>query len=345
MTTVPNTPRDILSAPAVVDELDGALQCLHSNSLAALDPQRQTSGDESNSSRRLPSIPSTEAAEQDHGLAEDANEPLLSQCDHNTPGGHSQPPQQPLPHESVSQHRVASHTADGNITDDGDSDSCGDSSDDSDGANDGDDDDYDDDRGSSDTDDKDGGYSKKRAIDSSPSTSHSDSGHVDGPAEGNAKEIPARSHKRQKVTHDRASTLHRLDATRRSAGRLSRSPERSQAATMPSPPASNGLSETESDKGSDCSKASTASFGEWLLQNATLKCVTVDGVNTYQLQFQGAPMHSCSRRRERRAHTLAKTSKIYRKPRNETRGRRCGLCKQVGHNARTCRGDAETACT
>lgn len=55
---------------------------------------------------------------------------------------------------------------------------------------------------------------KKPAIDRSPSTSNFDSGHADGPADGNAEEKLARTHKRQKSTRDRASTtLSRLNST------------------------------------------------------------------------------------------------------------------------------------
>ena len=32
-----------------------------------------------------------------------------------------------------------------------------------------------------------------------------------------------------------------------------------------------------------------------------------------------------------------------RKPRDETKGRRCGVCGKAGHNARTCQIDLETS--
>lgn len=312
MATVVDTPRASLLGSEVLDHLSASIQRLASLTCVTTSvPPGQGSRDGLDSSRRSPGT-STEIAVPDHGQIEGASESLTRQGDNHEPDA-ADLPRPTAPHGSASQNDSVSTDGHGKTTVDGDSDSCGDSSNDSDGGNDGDDDDYDDDGSSNDTDNEDGDYNKKRAIDRSPSVSRFDSGHVDSPADGNAEKKPARSCKRQKVTHDRASTLRRLSAMPRSAGRLSRSRGRSQTAAMPSPPASHNLSETESDKGSDCSSASTASFGEWLLHNAALKCVTIDGVATYQLQFQRAPMHSCSRWRERRAHTLAKKSKRGRK--------------------------------
>ncbi|KAJ6781682.1 hypothetical protein PWT90_07762 [Aphanocladium album] len=106
-----------------------------------------------------------------------------------------------------------------------------DGSSDSDGGND-DDDNYEDDDGSSSDTDR----SEKRAIDRLPSASSPESGHPDDPVDENTEEKPARSHKRQKVTNDRArTTLPRLNSMPRSAGRLSRSPEPPQAATTGRP--------------------------------------------------------------------------------------------------------------
>ncbi|PMB65163.1 hypothetical protein BM221_008519 [Beauveria bassiana] len=80
---------------------------------------------------------------------------------------------------------------------------------------------------------------------------------------------------------------------------------------MLSPQASHSLSESESDKGSDCSKASTASFGEWQLQNAAVKCLTIDGVPTYQLQFQRMQTHSSSQQ-SRRLRKAASSGRVGR---------------------------------
>lgn len=336
--TVPNTPRALSLGPEVDDHLRAPVQ--RSPSLTSLTTSvvsRQGPRDGLDSSRRSPGTCTTGPAEQDHGRAEDASEPLSSECDNHEPGGPAKLSRRTQPHGSAIWDDSASIDGDGDgkTAEDGDSDS----SDDSDGGNDGDDDDYGDDGSSSDADGEDGGYSKKRGMDRSSSASSLGSSHADGHADDNVEEKPARSHKRQKVARDRVSMmLPHLNSMPRSAGGLSRSRKRPQTASMPSPPASYGLSETESDKGSDCSKASTASFGEWLLQNATLKRVTIDGVDTYQLQFQRAPMHSGSRRQAKQPHFLAERSRGGRKPRNETKRRRCGLCKQAGHNARTCQG-------
>ncbi len=349
ITTVPNTPRALPLGSAVDDHLSAPVQRTTSPTFLTTSVlARQGPRDRLDSSRRSPGTCTTEVAEQVHGQAEDANRLFSGYCVNHEPSGPAELPRQTQPPESASQNDSASIDGGGNTANDGDRDSCSDRSSDSDGGNDGDDDNHDDDGSSSDTDSEDGGYIKKRGIERLHSVSSFDSGHADGPADGpadgNAEEKPVRSHKRQKVTHDRANvTLPRQNSMPRSAGRLSRSPDRPQTASMPSPPASHSLSETESDEGSDCSTASTASFGEWLLQNAALKCVTIDGVDTYQLQFQRAPMHSCSRQRERRSHMLVKKSKGGRKRRNETKGRRCGVCKQAGHNARTCQGGIGTA--
>ncbi|KAM3437220.1 hypothetical protein MY4824_003918 [Beauveria thailandica] len=268
MTTVVNISRASPSGSEVLDHSSASIQRSPSPTFVTTSvPPGQGSRDGLDSSRHSPGT-STEIAAPGHGQMEGASEPLTRQGDNHELGA-ADLPRPTTPHGSASQNDSVSTDGDGKTDADGDSDSCGDSSNnssnDSDGGNDGDDDDYDDDGGSSDTDDEDGDNSDKRATDRSPSASRSDSGHIDGPADGNAEEKPARSCKRQKVTHDRASALRSLNAMPRSAGRLSRSRGRSQTAAMPSPPASHNLSEMESDKGSDCSSASTASFSEWLL--------------------------------------------------------------------------------
>ncbi|KAM3554148.1 hypothetical protein MY1884_006295 [Beauveria asiatica] len=265
-------PHGTLPGLEVDDDMNGALQ--HSTPpvplITSVSP-RQEPRDGLKSIPCSPSLSAAEVAERDHGQVEDANESVSSHCDHHEADDRAELPRQTQPHESASQNVLASNDADGHTTDvgdcdssrDADSDSSGDSDggSDGDGDGDGDNDDYDDDGGSSDTDGEDGGYNKKRAIDRSPSASSFDRGHTDGPADGNAEEKPARSHKRQKVTHDRASMrLPRLNSMPRFAGRLSRSPERPQTATMPSPPASDSLSETESDQGSDYIPASASAF-------------------------------------------------------------------------------------
>ncbi|KAH8720998.1 hypothetical protein HC256_001376 [Beauveria bassiana] len=354
MPTVPYTPRAVISSLEVDDDLNGAVQ--HSPPPASLTtsaPQRQGLRNGLDSSRCSASISTAEVAEQDHEQAEDANEPLSSPCGNHGPSGPAELPRQTQPHESGSQNDSASIDADNNIADDGDRhssrDADSDSSSDSNSGSDGDDvdHDYDDDGSPSDTDGEDGSHSKKRKTGRSPSVTGSDDGHADGfPSDDNTEEIfHPWSHKRQKLAHDREDTtpVRRQNSMPCSAGRLSQSPRRPQTASMLSPPASHSLSESESDKGSDCSKASAASFGEWLLQNAALKCVTIDGVTTYQLQFQRAQAHSCSRQRETRPHRLVRSNKRGRKPRDETKGRRCGVCNRPGHNARTCQKGVRTS--
>ncbi len=90
-----------------------------------------------------------------------------------------------------------------------------------------------------------------------------------------------------------------------------RTPRNRRKDVIPSPPASHGLSEPESEDGHDCTKASGASFGEWRLQNAALKCVIIDGVTTYQLQFQRVQAHS-SDRHERRLRKAASSGRASR---------------------------------
>ncbi|OAA35584.1 hypothetical protein BBO_08613 [Beauveria brongniartii RCEF 3172] len=334
MTTVPNTPRAVESGLEVDDDLNGAVQ--HSISLVSLTTSvspRQEPRDDLNSSRCSPSLSATEVAEQDQGQVEDANESVSSHCGHHEADDRAELPPQTQPHESASQNVLAANDPDGHTTDVGDfgSDGGGDGG--------GNDDDYDDDRSSRDTDEEDDVHSKKRGTDRSSSVNQSDNGHADDPPDDNTEESPPRPHKRQKVTHDREdmTPARHQNSLPRFAGRAPRSPGRPRTASMLSPPASHSLSESESDEGSDCSKASAASFGEWLLKNAALKCVTIDGVATYQLQFQQAQAHSSSRRRETRPQGLVKSNKGGgRKPRDETKGRMCGICKKSGHNARTC---------
>ncbi|EJP61981.1 uncharacterized protein BBA_09029 [Beauveria bassiana ARSEF 2860] len=340
MTTVPNTPRAVASGLEVDNDLNGAVQ--HSISPVSLTTvsRRQEPRDGLNSSRCPPSLSAAEVAEQDQGQVEDANESVSSHCGHHEADDRAELPRQIQPHESASQNVLACNDADGHTTDvggcdssrDADSDNSSDSSGGSDGNGDGDDDD--DDRSSRDTDEEDGGHSKNRGTARSPSVNNSDNGHADDPPDDNTEEPSPRPHKRQKVTHDRKEPARHQNSLPRSAGRASRSPGRPQTASMLSPPASHSLSESESDEVSDCSKASAASFGEWLLKNAALKCVTIDGVTTYQLQFQRAQAHSSSRRRETRPQGLAKSNKGGgRKPRDETKGRLCDR----SHFLRVCR--------
>ncbi|KAM0665663.1 hypothetical protein ACQRIU_005924 [Beauveria bassiana] len=267
MPTVPYTPRAVISSLKVDDDLDGAVQ--HSPPPASLTtsaPQRQGLRNGLDSSRCSASISTAEAAEQDHEQAEDANEPLSSPCGNHGPSGPAELPRQTQPHESGSQNDSASIDADGNTADDGDRhssrDADSDSSSDRNSGSDGDDvdDDYDDDGSPSDTDGEDGSHSKKRKTGRSPSVTGSDDGHADGfPSDDKTEEIfRPWSHKRQKLAHDREDTtpVRRQNSMPCSAGRLSQSPRRPQTASMLSPPASDSLSESESDKGSECSKAS-----------------------------------------------------------------------------------------
>ncbi|EJP61007.1 uncharacterized protein BBA_10043 [Beauveria bassiana ARSEF 2860] len=133
-----------------------------------------------------------EAAEQDHGQAEDGNESVLSDCDYEA-GDRAELPRQSQSHESGD--CDGSHDADSG------------SSSDSDGGSDGDADaDYNDDGSFSDTDGEDSGRSKKRGTARSPSVTSSDNVHADDPPDDlpddNAEENPPRPHKRQKLAHD-----------------------------------------------------------------------------------------------------------------------------------------------
>ncbi|PQK17983.1 hypothetical protein BB8028_0009g01800 [Beauveria bassiana] len=346
--TVPDTPRDVSLSPEGDDDLDGAAQCSPSAFPTTSPPPRQASRDGPDFSRRSPSIP-TEVAEPGHGQAEDADESLSSHRNNREPSCCAELPRQTQPDEGAIHNDPASIDGDGNIADNGDSDSSrdadSDSSSDSDSGNDGEDDDYNDDGSSSDTDGEDGGHSKKRRADQSPSVTSSADGHADGFSDDNMAAKTPRPHKRQKAAHEGADTtpVYSQNPMPRSGGPPLRSPRRAQTAGMLSPPASHSLSEPESENGSDCGKASSGSFGEWQLQNAALKCVTIDGITTFQLQFQRVQAHSCSSRRQRRPHKLVKSKARGRKSRDETKRRRCGVCSQSGHNARTCQRYVRTS--
>ncbi|OAA73101.1 hypothetical protein ISF_00002 [Cordyceps fumosorosea ARSEF 2679] len=342
MTTVPNTPRDVSLGPAVNDDLDGVVQCSPSKSVTPSDPPRQASRAGVDSSWRSASIP-TEVAVQGHGQAEDADKSLSSQRDNREPSCRVELPRQTQPHEGAIHNDSAPIDGYDNMVDDGDCDSLSgdadsDSSSDSDGGNDGDDDDYNDDGSSSNGDGEDGGYNIKRKADQSPSVTSSDDGHADGLSDDNMAVKTPRPHKRQKVAHEAADMkpVFSQNPTPRSGGPPLRSPRRAQTADMLSPPASHSLSESESENASECRKASSASFGEWQLQNAALKCVTIDGITTFQLQFQRVQARTCNRRQQRRSHKLVKSKARARESRDETKGRRCGVCSEPGHNARTC---------
>ncbi|EJP61100.1 uncharacterized protein BBA_09967 [Beauveria bassiana ARSEF 2860] len=337
--TVPNTPRDVSLSPEGDDDLDGAVQCSRSAFPNTSPPPRQAFRDGSDSSRRSSSIPA-EVAEQGYGQAEDADESLSSHRDNREPSCRAELPRQTQPHEGAIHNDSASIDGDGNIADHGDSDSSSrdgdsDSSSDSDGGNDGDDDDYNDDGSPSDTDGEDDGHSKKRSANQSPSVTSSEDGHADSLSDDNMAVKTLRPHKRQKVAHEGAgmTPVRSPNHMPRSGGPPLLSPRRAQTAGMLSPPASHSLSESESENGSDCSKASSASFGEWQLQNAALKCVTIDGITTFQLQFQRVQPHSCSSRRQRRPHKLVKSKARGRKSRDETKGRRCGMCEYLVRTA------------
>ncbi|KAM3547887.1 hypothetical protein ARSEF4850_009742 [Beauveria asiatica] len=302
ITTVADTPRALPLGSEVDDHLRAPVQRSPSpTSLITSVPPSQGPRSGSDSSRRSPGT-STEKAEQDHGQPEDASEPLSSQGDKDEPGEPAELPRRIQSHESASQNVLTSSDSDGHATDDGESDCSRNadsaSSSDSDGDSDSDDGDYDDDGRSSDSDGRDGCHSKKRGTFSATSSNNS---HTDDPSDHNTEESSLRPQKRQKVAHAGAdmTPVRCPNSMPRTTVRLSRSPRRPQKASMLSPQASHSLSESESDKGSDCSKASTASFGEWQLQNAALKCLTIDGVPTYQLQFQRMQAHSSSQQSRR----------------------------------------------
>ncbi|KAM0670875.1 hypothetical protein ACQRIU_001270 [Beauveria bassiana] len=246
---------DVLPEEGICSELDDQLSAPIQRSpsptfLTTSVPPRQGPRDGLDPSQHSPGTSTTEIGEQDHGQTEDSSEPLSSQGDNHEPGGPAKLPQRTQPHVNASQNDSACIDGDGKTTDGGDSDSSSDNE----GGNDGDDDDYNDDGSSSHTDGEDDGYSKKRTPDRSPAARSFDSGDAESPPpDDNIEETPASSHKRQKVAHDRVDmTLPRLNSMPRSAGLLLRSPERPLTASMPSPPASHSLSETESDQGSDC---------------------------------------------------------------------------------------------
>ncbi|KAM0664342.1 hypothetical protein ACQRIU_006925 [Beauveria bassiana] len=178
-------------------------------------------------------------------------------------------PGQKLVLESARQNVLASNDADGHTTDVRDCDSSHDadsgSSSDSDGGSDVDaENDYSDDSSSSDTGGKASGRSKKRGTARSPSVASSDNVHADNSPDDNAGENRPRLHKRQRVAHDEGgmTPVRRQNFMPRSGGRLSQSPRRAQSSSMLSPPAPHNLSETESDKVSDCGKASAPSFAD-----------------------------------------------------------------------------------
>ncbi|KZZ99242.1 hypothetical protein BBO_09500 [Beauveria brongniartii RCEF 3172] len=266
ITTVPNTPRDVSLSPEGDDDLDGAAQCSPSAFPTTSPPPRQASTDGPDSSRRSPSIP-TDVAEQGHGQAEDADESLSSHRNNREPSCCAELLRQTQPHEGAIHNDSASIDGDGNIADDGDSDSSSrdgdsDSGSDSDGGNDGEDDDYNDDGSSSDTDGEDGGHSKKRSADQSPSVTSSDDGHADGLSDDNMAVKTPRPHKRQKVAHEGADMrpVCSQNPMPRPGGPPLRSPRRAQTAGMLSPPTSHSLSEPESENGSDCVPTSAGAF-------------------------------------------------------------------------------------
>ncbi|KAM3547152.1 hypothetical protein MY1884_009703 [Beauveria asiatica] len=254
------------------------------------------------------------SAQSTSNSPEDASEPLSSQGDKDKPGEPAELPRRIQSHESASQNVLTSSNSDGHATDDSESDCSRNadsaSSSDSDGDSDSNDGDYDDDGRSSDSDGRDGCHSKKRGTFSATS---SNNGHTDDPSDHNTEESSLRPQKRQKVAHAGAdmTPVRCPNSMPRTTVRLSRSPRRPQKASMLSPQASHSLSESESDKGSDYSKASTASFGEWQLQNAALKCLTIDGVPTYQLQFQRMQAHSSSQQ-SRRLRKAASSGRVSR---------------------------------
>lgn len=290
---------------------------------------RQGPRDEIDSSRRSPGTSAIEQGEHHHRQTEDASEAPSSQRDKYEPGGAAGLPRRTRPYGIGSQNDPACIDGIGKTTHDYDRYSYRDSGSENEGGNHGDDDEYSGDGSCIDSSGEDDDYSKKRTHDLSCASR---------PPDLNIEETRPSTRKRQKVAHDEADMpLPRLNSGLHSAERLARSPERPLTTGMPSPPTSHGLSVTDSDAGSVRSEASEASFWELPLHNAALKCVTIDGVTTYHLQFQQPPMHSCRRRERRRPDTFVKNSKGGQKPRDVTKGRRrCGVCKQAGHNARTC---------
>ncbi|KAM0668856.1 hypothetical protein ACQRIU_002418 [Beauveria bassiana] len=211
----------------------------------------------------MTSIPSF--SEQGHGQAEDADESLLCHRNNREPSSCAELPRQTQPHEGAIHNDLASIDDDGNIADDGDSssrDADSDSSSDRDSGNDGEDDDYNNDGSSSDTDGEDGGHSKKRKADQSPSVTSSDDSHADGLSDDNMAVKTPRPHKRQKVAHEGAdmTPVCSQNPMPRSGGPSLRSARRAQTAGMLSPPTSHSVSEPESENGSDCGKASSGSF-------------------------------------------------------------------------------------
>ncbi len=117
-----------------------------------------------------------------------------------------------------------------------------------------------------------------------------------------APESHHRPRKRRKRTDDPAdeSSIYRTNSGFRRPARSHSRTIHSQASAMPSPSVSHSMSEQEGGSDQDCMTAPRASFSEWQLRNAALKCGTINGVNTYQLQFQRAQAHSSIDRRQDR---------------------------------------------
>lgn len=184
---------------------------------------------------------------------------------------------------------------------------------------------------------------KKCRLDKSPSFASPDDGHADGHSDNNIAVNTSRPHKRQYIARADMMLVCRQNLVPSCGGPSPRSSRRAQTAAMLSTPASRSLSESKSDTSPDCSRTLAVSFGIWQLQNAALKCVTIDWFTTYQLEFQRAQAHYCSRRRERRSHKQVISRRRDRKLRDETKGRRCGVCSQPRHNARTCQSAMETS--
>ena len=99
-----------------------------------------------------------------------------------------------------------------------------------------------------------------------------------------------------------------------------------------------------SDDAQNMGEPINAAFDEWILQDVVLQRTIMDGKATFLFQFDrdlcmkhGAETGREGSTKQSRVKTIVKSNKrSCRKPRGETKGRRCRSCGLAGHNARTC---------
>ncbi|KAM3553101.1 hypothetical protein MY1884_006863 [Beauveria asiatica] len=104
-----------------------------------------------------------------------------------------------------------------------------------------------------------------------------------------------------------------------------------------------------SDDADNMGEPINAAFDEWILQDVVLKRTIMDGKATFLFQFDWdlCMKHGAETGREgsmkqgRGKSILNSNRRSCRKPRDETKGRRCRRCGLAGHNARTCQNSIE----